>query len=144
MEIENDLLQQVISEYITTYCVEDGQRSKTIRIKERLLQRLIIFLNGRPFNLETVREFQQVLHNDGWKKDSSKDCLARILRAFVNYSYEEKDLFPKNWAKKIKKQKLPRQVIEVVKESVAMQIIIAGCTPGKLENSFSRASKKET
>lgn len=102
MEIENDLLQEVISEYITTYCVEDGQESKTIRIKERLLQRLIDFLNGRPFNLETVKEFQKALHDDGWKKDSSKDCLARILRAFVNYCYEEKDLFPKNWAKKIR------------------------------------------
>jgi integrase len=138
-----DQLKKTIHEYLTVYCVQDGQTKGTIRGKEELFNRFLTFLNGRPFNLETVRAFQVYLHEGKWKKDSSKDCLARRLRALVNYCYEQ-ELFEKNWAKKIMKPRLHRQVIEVVKEEVAMQIIIAGTTPEPFENAFCRRSKVET
>lgn len=144
MELKFKNLQKIINDYLTVYCVEDGQTPNTIRRKKELFIWLIKFLNGKPFNLENVKAFQRYLHENGWKEEGSRNTLATRLRAFVNYCYEEKELFEKNWAKKIMKTKVHRTVIEVVKESVAMDIIIAGTTPQEFENRWSRKSKAET
>ncbi|MEK7572020.1 MAG: site-specific integrase [Patescibacteria group bacterium] len=144
MELDFDQLQEVINEYLTVYCIDDGQNKTYIKEKGQLYTKLLTFLNGKPFNLETVKEFIHYLYDNGWDEEGSKNTLGVRIRALVNYCYEEKDLFVKNWAKKIPKPTVHRKVIEVVKESVAMQIIIAGTTPKSYENSRDRFSKAET
>src|SRR5258708_13239090 len=144
MELDFDQLKTVIHEYLTVYCVDDGQDSTYIKDKRQLYQRLLSYLNGKPFNLENVKAFQDYLYENGWKEEGSKNTLGVRLRALVNYCYEEKDLFVKNWAKKIPKPTVHRRVIELVKEEVAWQIIQAGTEPEPFENRWCRKSKAET
>ena len=145
MELDFDQLEKTIHEYLTVFCIEDGQVASVIARKRELYSKLLEFLNGKPLNLENVKAFQYYLHENGWKKEGSRDTLATRLRTFVNYCHEEKELFEKNWSKKIIKPKLHRKVIEVVKESVAMEIIITGTTPEPDEkNGRCLKSKEET
>jgi len=144
MEIDFDQLKKEIHEYLTVYCVDDGQEKSTIDRKRELYTKLLTHLNGNPLNLDNIKSFQHHLYKNGWNEEGSKNTMATRLRAFVNYCYEERDLFVKNWAKKIPKPKVHRKVIEVVKEEVAMQIILAGTMPESFENYRCRLSKRET
>jgi integrase len=139
MELTIQQYKATVQKYLHV-CAQKRLDKNTIIRKTELLTRLQTFLGDKSFSPDTANEFLQSLTEVG---DSTREFYGRIIRGFVSYCYEE-ELFRRNWSRKIILPKLHRTVIEVVSESTAWEIILAGTTPGKYENTPSRKSKIET
>ncbi len=141
-QLSFDQYKEVIREYIEEYCVEKGVRPSTLQQKRNFHKRLTVFLNGKPFNLETAKAFQQFLSLT-CKEPASKARMSTELRAFINWCYKYKDLFVKNWAFKIVKPNVPRKKWKLLSEEMALKVINEGCTPNSFDNSRIIEAKEE-
>jgi integrase len=142
-ELSFDQFKKAVDEYINKYCARKGLvENTTIRRKREIFKRLTGFLNGKPFNLQTVEAFQDHLAANGWDEPSSRASLASWIRAFVTWGFKY-DLFEKNWAFKIVKPKVPRKKWHLMSEENALKTIIAGCEIKPFHNYRIRKAKEE-
>lgn len=144
MEITFDQFKAAVKEYLEVYCVEKGQvKNTTIKRKKDILKHLEIFLNGKPFNLENVRAFQQIQYANGLNETSSRATLASRLQSFVKWCFKYSDLFEKDWSYRIIKPTVHRKKWHLLSEENALKVILAGCKPNSFDNRRIRESKKE-
>lgn len=143
MELDFDQYKKVVDEYINEHSVEKGLAKTTLQQKRDLHRRLTAFLDGKPFNLENVKAFQQELYKNGCDESSSRARHATELRAFVNWCYKYKDLFQKNWSFKIIKPNVPKKKWNLLSEENALKVILEGCVPNSFDNYRIRKAKEE-
>jgi len=143
MELNFDQYKLLAHEYCYDYSVERGFAKDTVQQKKDLHRRLTAFLNGKPFNLETVKAFQQFLVQGGCTAPASRARHATELRAFVNWSYKYRDLFQKNWSFKIIKPNVPKRKWNLLSEENALKVILEGCVPNSFDNYRIRKAKAE-
>jgi integrase len=140
--LQGQKLQQAFDDYINRYSVEKGLMPKSITNKRDILYKLIIFLDGKPFTLESCRAYAHYLFDHGWNKPNSRLNIIKYLRAFVNFLYKY-EYIEKNFAQELMKPKVPRREFDYVDPETVEKIIIAGTEYGVMDNERNRKIKDE-
>lgn len=138
--LQGQKLQKAYEDYVIIYSARKRLNPKTIRNKRHMLDKLLPFLNGKPFIAETANEYAQFMFEHGWKEPNSQLNIIKNLRAFVNFLFDY-DYIEKNFAKK-----LIRPKVAVVPEPLptmdqAEAVIMAGTEPGKADHSYHKERK---
>lgn len=93
-DLKGKLLRDALQDYIN-YSIELNLQPASIKNKRNGLNRLLLFLEDRPFTLETAKLFIDQARQDGNGIASIK-AKTRILRAFTNWLYRNKHI-PENF-----------------------------------------------
>src|SRR5258708_4655561 len=141
--LQGQKLQQAYHDYIVNYSLEKGLEATTIDNKKDVLKKLIPFLNGRPLNFETCREYAFYMYEHGWDKATSRVMLIKNLRAFINFLYD-REYIQENFSRKLVMPKVVREPLRLPSEADAEKCIIAGTEPGIGDRARSKRIKKET
>ncbi|MGA2911464.1 MAG: tyrosine-type recombinase/integrase [Candidatus Levyibacteriota bacterium] len=140
--LQGKKLEIAYHDYIVNYSAEANLAPSTVANKNDVLKRLIAFLDGRPFNLNTCREFIAYMCSHGRKAPNSRMDLVRVLRAFVNF-LNNNDYTKDNFAHQIVKPKIPKREFDYIDPEIVEKIILAGTEYGVMDNSRNRAIKDE-
>jgi site-specific recombinase XerD len=116
--LQGQKLQQAYHDYIVNYSLEKGLESTTIDNKKDALKKLIPFLNDRPLNFETCREYVFYMYENGWVKPNSRVMLIKNLRAFINFLYY-RGYIQNNFSKQLISPKVNREPLRLPTEEVA-------------------------
>lgn len=144
-ELQGENLKKAINDYVIDYSLEVGMSPRTIQNKKELLNRLLLFLNGRPYTLATARSFAAELFQT-WKTPNSRLDLIRMIRAFTNFLHKRKYI-SESFANELTKPKVPQKPFDYVAPELVEKLIEAGTNPTprgvKGDNSRNRAIKNE-
>ncbi|MDE2026351.1 MAG: hypothetical protein KGJ07_07690, partial [Patescibacteria group bacterium] len=81
--IQGQRLQEVYNDFI--YKFSSGLKPKSIQNKKDILDGLIPFLNGRPFDHVTANEYAMYKFAHGWNMPNSQVNILKYLKAFINF-----------------------------------------------------------
>lgn len=140
--LDQQSLKRAINDYIVNYSAEANLAPSTVLNKKDTLKRLIAFLDGRPFNLNTCREYLAYMYTHGWKTPNSRLDLVRVLRAFVNFLHKY-NYIKENFAHKLIKPKVPKREFDYVEPELVEKNILAGTEYSPFDNERNRKIKDE-
>ncbi len=86
--LQGKSLQHAYDDFIINYSAEKGLSPKTVRNKKDILDKLLPFLNGKPFTLDSCRQYALHMYANGWTKPHSKVNIIKNLRAFIAFLYD--------------------------------------------------------
>lgn len=141
--LQGQKLQQAYHDYIVNYSLEKGLEATTIDNKKDALKKLIPFLNGRPLNFETCRDYAFYMYENVWSKPTTRVMLIKNLRAFINFLYD-RGYIKDNFSRKLVMPKVVREPLRLPSEVDAERCIIAGTEPGIGDRARSKRIKAET
>lgn len=126
--LQGQKLQQAFDDYIVNFSAEKGLQPNSIQNKKDVLNGLIPFLDGKPFTLESCRDFIAFKYAHGWVKPNSRRNLVKYLRAFINFLYD-REYIEMNFAKKLVVPRVIRPPLQLISEDMAEKVILAGTEP---------------
>src|SRR5258708_18616626 len=141
--LQGQKLQQAYHDYIVNYSLEKGLEATTIDNKKDALKKLLPFLDGRPLNFETCREYAFFMYEHGWDKATSRVMLIKNLRAFINFLYD-REYIKDNFSRKLVMPKVVREALRLPSEADAEKCIFAGTEAGIGDRARSKRIKAET
>lgn len=141
--LRKNLLQKAVDDYLVNYSIEAGLMEKTIRNKRGILNRFLIYLNGREYSQDTVKTFLSHLFSHGWNTPNSRLDLVKVFRAFTNFLYKRKYI-KENFAQDLVKPKVPKRDFNYISPETVEKIIEAGTEIGVGDRTRSIYIKSET
>ena len=141
--LQGQKLQQAYHDYIVNYSLEKGLEATTIDNKKDALKKLIPFLDGKPLNFDTCRDYAFYMYENGWDKATSRVMLIKNLRAFINYLYD-REYIKDNFSRKLVMPKVTREPLRLPSEADAEKCILLGTEPGIGDRARSKRIKAET
>lgn len=141
--LRNNLLQKAVDDYLVNYSIEAGLMEKTIRNKRHILNRFLIYLDGREYSEDSVKTFLSHLFSHGWNTPNSRLDLVKVFRAFTNFLYKRKYI-KENFAQELVKPKVPKRDFNYISPEIVEKIIEAGTEIGIGDRARSIYIKSET
>lgn len=119
-------LEQQIEEYVFGYSRLSGFSEETIHNKHTLFNRVLLFLDGRPLNLDTAREFI-LKHTIAGNSRNTTATEATNIKAFNRW--QVKMGYAELWADQMETYRQEQSKMTILKDDILREIIDFGTEP---------------